>query len=190
MRKVHKTLRAMGYVAPVALTFALAVPVAKGYETETTNGGFWSAKEENTAWVTRYDECWQSTAGPKELAPCFQQPPMVVVRPIFELNKYEIENVLNREEIRKIDEYVDRLNSTSERERITVVGHTDTTGSESYNFELGLRRAETIRDYIIAQGYPAENVAPAESRGETEPLPEFAPDAAEQRRVTLTTMAL
>lgn len=184
MRKVHKTLRAMGAIAPVALTLALAVPVAKGYE--TTNGGFWSAKEENTAWVSRYDECWQGTGGSNELSPCFQQPPMVVVRPIFELNRYSIEDIVNRGEIDKIDEYVDRLRSTPEQERITVVGHTDTTGSESHNFELGMRRAEAVRDYIIAQGYPAENIAPAESRGEMEPLPEFAPDAAEQRRVTIT----
>ena len=35
---------------------------------------------------------------------------------------------------------------------IEVVGHTDSTGSYSYNMELPQRRAQSVADYLLAQG--------------------------------------
>ena len=35
---------------------------------------------------------------------------------------------------------------------IEVVGHTDSTGSYSYNMELSQRRAQSVADYLLAQG--------------------------------------
>lgn len=186
MRKTTKTLRAMGYAAPIALTFALAAPVAMGYE---SGDDLWSAKGEKTVWVTRYGECWKSTAGPTDLSPCYKSP-VIVVRPQFEFNKFSIEDVVNKGEIAKIDEYVEQLKATPEKELVTVVGHTDAKGSDEYNLELGRRRAEAVRDYIIARGYPAENVAPPESRGKSELLPDVDPFAVAQRRIDLIKKAL
>jgi hypothetical protein len=40
---------------------------------------------------------------------------------------------------------------------------------------LGQRRADAVRNYIITQGYPAQNVAPAESRGKRELLADYPP---------------
>jgi OOP family OmpA-OmpF porin len=50
---------------------------------------------------------------------------------------------------------------------------------------LGQRRADAVRNYIITQGYPAQNVAPAESRGKRELLADYPPDSVQQRRVVL-----
>jgi outer membrane protein OmpA-like peptidoglycan-associated protein len=36
--------------------------------------------------------------------------------------------------------------------RIRIEGHTDSTGSEAYNLELSRRRAEAVRDALIARG--------------------------------------
>ena len=69
---------------------------------------------------------------------------------------------------------------------VTVTGHTDVKGSDAYNMALGQRRADAVRNYIIAQGYPAQNVNPAESRGKRELLPEYPADSVQQRRVVLT----
>jgi outer membrane protein OmpA-like peptidoglycan-associated protein len=39
---------------------------------------------------------------------------------------------------------------------ISVVGHADATGSDAYNQALSLRRAEVIRDGLVAAGAPSE----------------------------------
>lgn len=54
--------------------------------------------------------------------------------------------------------------------RMTVVGHTDLVGSESYNFGLGLRRARAAMAYLVAQGVSADRLDAVESRGELDPL--------------------
>ena len=63
--------------------------------------------------------------------------------------------------------------------RFVVEGHTDSQASESYNLELSRRRADAVRDYLVATG-----IAPA--RLETEGLGESQPvasnDTAEGRR--------
>ena len=43
--------------------------------------------------------------------------------------------------------------------RITATGHTDTSGSESYNMALSLRRANAVKDALVREGVPATNIA-------------------------------
>ena len=42
--------------------------------------------------------------------------------------------------------------------RFNVEGHTDSMGSAAMNQELSLKRATTVRDYLIAQGVPASKI--------------------------------
>ena len=42
--------------------------------------------------------------------------------------------------------------------RFNVEGHTDNVGSAAMNQELSLRRAMTVRDYLIEQGVPASKI--------------------------------
>jgi outer membrane protein OmpA-like peptidoglycan-associated protein len=42
--------------------------------------------------------------------------------------------------------------------RFNVEGHTDSMGSAAMNQELSLKRAMTVRDYLIAQGVPASKI--------------------------------
>lgn len=51
---------------------------------------------------------------------------------------------------------------------VTVVGHTDSKGSEQYNQALSLKRANAVRDWLTASGIATELIA-AEGRGEAEP---------------------
>ncbi|GAA5013990.1 outer membrane protein assembly factor BamE [Acinetobacter puyangensis] len=53
--------------------------------------------------------------------------------------------------------------------QIHLTGHTDRLGSESYNYQLGLHRAQTVRSYLLQQGTPAE-VIRAESAGKAQPV--------------------
>lgn len=52
---------------------------------------------------------------------------------------------------------------------VVVVGHTDRVGSLRANDELSLKRAQSVREALIAAGVPAE-VIEAYGRGEREPL--------------------
>ena len=53
--------------------------------------------------------------------------------------------------------------------RITATGHTDTTGPESYNMALSLRRANTVKDALVRNGVPATAIVVI-GKGETQLL--------------------
>ena len=41
---------------------------------------------------------------------------------------------------------------------VEIVGHTDQIGSDKYNDELSVKRAEAVKKYLIAKGVPANNL--------------------------------
>jgi OmpA-OmpF porin, OOP family len=51
-----------------------------------------------------------------------------------------------------------------------VVGYTDRIGSEKYNQALSERRANAVREYLIAQAPSAASLLTAEGRGEANPV--------------------
>ena len=53
--------------------------------------------------------------------------------------------------------------------RILIVGNTDNRGTGAYNLALGTRRAQSVKDYLVAQGV-ASNRIQIETRGETQPI--------------------
>lgn len=71
-------------------------------------------------------------------------------------------------------------------QRIRVVGHTDSQGSEAYNQGLSERRAQATANYLISQGVAASQVV-VEGRGESEPRADNASAAgrAQNRRVEI-----
>ncbi|MEW5837261.1 MAG: OmpA family protein [Pseudomonadota bacterium] len=56
-------------------------------------------------------------------------------------------------------------------EYITVVGHTDRIGSKEYNQKLSERRADTVKNYLVAKGVPATKIK-ASGVGLTQPVKE------------------
>lgn len=70
--------------------------------------------------------------------------------------------------------------------RITIVGHTDSSGSESYNQSLSERRAEAVRSELAQLGVPYARMGAA-GRGEIEPRADNATTSgrAENRRVEI-----
>ena len=53
--------------------------------------------------------------------------------------------------------------------RITATGHTDTSGPESYNMALSLRRANAVKDALVRESVPAQAITVI-GRGESNPL--------------------
>jgi outer membrane protein OmpA-like peptidoglycan-associated protein len=75
--------------------------------------------------------------------------------------------------------------------RVEIVGHADRTGSATSNLRLSLRRAETVRDALVARGAP-ESLFVVSGAGEDDPLVPTADGVAEpqNRYVTITPRAL
>jgi OmpA family len=64
--------------------------------------------------------------------------------------------------------------------RIAVTGHTDLSGSDSYNAALSERRAQAVRRELVRLGVPASAITEV-AEGESEPLVQTADGAREAR---------
>ena len=68
----------------------------------------------------------------------------------------------------RVDTMMQELKSVNFRPRsVSIVGYTDPLGSTEYNQRLSVARANAVRDYMVAQGMPA-NVIQTEGRGESD----------------------
>lgn len=52
---------------------------------------------------------------------------------------------------------------------ITILGHTDSLGSETFNLQLSIERAEAVMEYLRARGLPLTRMS-ADGHGEGEPI--------------------
>ena len=79
--------------------------------------------------------------------------------------------------------------------RSKIVGHTDSKGTEAYNYRLGQRRADTVANYLTARGVPS-SIITTSSRGNSIRRPNTLPNgrtirlAALNRRVVITVTAM
>jgi outer membrane protein OmpA-like peptidoglycan-associated protein len=82
--------------------------------------------------------------------------------------------VLNAAKTRKVPE-------------VTVIGHTDTTGSTASNYRLGLERAQAVKTQLLNVGLDGDLIQ-VESHGEADPLRKTPDNTAEprNRRVEIT----
>lgn len=80
-----------------------------------------------------------------------------------------------------VDEVAEDINKYSEYiSKVSIVGHTDDVGSDSYNQELGQKRAEFVRDELQKRGVDLQ-LMDARSEGENMLLP---PRDGEDRETT------
>ncbi len=86
---------------------------------------------------------------------------------------------------RTLDKLAQVLNKY-QRSYVTVVGHTDSKGSESYNQQLSEDRARAVADYLATRGVEQWRLR-TEGRGESEPRASNATEAGRQlnRRVEI-----
>lgn len=81
----------------------------------------------------------------------------------FEFDSAQIKPAFNST-MDKISSVVNRYGKT----HLTIVGHTDNVGTDRYNQNLSLRRAQAVSQYFNAQGVIPERLAP-EGKGESAP---------------------
>jgi outer membrane protein OmpA-like peptidoglycan-associated protein len=72
--------------------------------------------------------------------------------------------------------------------RFVIAGHTSSSGAAQHNRQLSEARAQAVRGYLIEHcGIERERLR-AVGYGADRPLPEFPPNALEQRRVEISTL--
>ncbi len=72
--------------------------------------------------------------------------------------------------------------------RFLIAGHTSSTGSPEHNLRLSAARAESVRGYLVKRFNIAPGRIEAKGFGASQPLPDVAPEALEQRRVEISTL--
>jgi len=98
----------------------------------------------------------------------YPQPPIVSGHVILNNLLFQLDSVeLRPEGIAEIQKVIAEMQKYP-GDTVTCVGHTDDSGSETSNQQLGLRRAQAVVDYMKASGVAPERVS-AISKGETEP---------------------
>lgn len=72
------------------------------------------------------------------------------------------------------------------RLRVELQGHTDSSGADAYNLDLSQRRADSVRNYLMAQGVSGTQLE-ARGYGESEPIGDNATSEgrADNRRVVM-----
>lgn len=148
---------------------------------------FWSGPD-GAGWTNSSGECWQSQGGPSDVAPCapeiMESLTIELVNDEFDFNSAAIKP----EMAQALDGVARAVRDSSGDEMLTIVGHTDGVGSQEYNYKLGLRRAESTKDYLASVGIPTSRMV-TRSAGKLEPIATNDTDAgrARNRRIEIRT---
>lgn len=98
--------------------------------------------------------------------------PNLTTEQLFEQNVKMIHFEYDKADIRPEDISILQADANflkSNNVRFTVEGHCDERGSEEYNLALGDRRANTVKEFLVKQGVPANRIMTV-SYGEERPL--------------------
>lgn len=68
-----------------------------------------------------------------------------------------------------LDEVFDILAANADIEKLDIIGHTSSEGSDSVNLKLSKERAASVKDYLIGKGIDAARLS-SQGKGEKEPI--------------------
>jgi outer membrane protein OmpA-like peptidoglycan-associated protein len=92
------------------------------------------------------------------------EPSQHVMEEIFEVY-FDFDKAIIKPEYDNLIRELATATQSNKNIKVSVVGHTDTSGSKSYNYALGGRRAEAVQKMLIGYGIPASQIV-AVSAGE------------------------
>ena len=110
------------------------------------------------------------------------EPKQRIMEEILEI-RFDFDKATIKPEYDSIIRQLAATTQANKNVRVSVVGHTDTAGSNAYNYALGGRRAEAVQKMLIEYGIPASQIV-AVSAGEEDlkvPTPNNTPNAANRR---------
>ena len=127
----------------------------------------------------------QATVGEKTMIKVQQiplEPTQHVMEEVFEI-RFDFNKATIKPEYQELIEQLATATQENKNIKVSVVGHTDTSGTQNYNYALGGRRAEAVQKMLIKYGIPASQIV-AVSAGEEDlavPTPDNTPNAANRR---------
>ena len=83
---------------------------------------------------------------------------------LFDFDK----SVIKPEGRARLDDLVSKIGGIN-LEVVIAIGHTDSIGSNAYNQKLSVRRAESVKAYLVSKGIPANRIY-TEGKGESQPV--------------------
>ena len=110
------------------------------------------------------------------------EPTQHVMEEVFEV-RFDFNKATIKPEYQELIKQLVDATQENKNIKISVVGHTDTSGTTNYNYALGGRRAEAVQKMLIKYGVPASQIV-AVSAGEeglAVPTPDNTPNAANRR---------
>ncbi|GAB2762073.1 OmpA family protein [Actinomadura fibrosa] len=151
------------------------------------NGCPWQDRD-NDGVLDKDDEC-PDVAGTAANNGC----PEPTVEVIEELNEYsrtilfDLDKATIREESKETLQAIADIMKEYPQTIFHIGGHTDSTGSDSYNLKLSKERAASVREFLITAGIPANRMT-SEGYGESQPIAtnKTAKGRQENRRVEIS----
>jgi peptidoglycan-associated lipoprotein len=104
----------------------------------------------------------------------------------FPVNRHE----LSKDAQAKLTEFAERLKGENKNVYLEIQGHTDSSGPDMYNLELGEARAEAVRRFLSKQGIALNRMSTI-SYGEEDPVAKNTSRTgrAQNRRVVVVVLA-
>jgi len=110
------------------------------------------------------------------------EPSQHIMEEVFEIH-FDFNKATIKPEYQELIRKLAGATQANKNIKVSVVGHTDTSGSKDYNYSLGGRRAEAVQNMLIKYGIPASQIV-AVSAGEEDlavPTPDGTPNAQNRR---------
>lgn len=165
---MHKRLMAMSVLAGSVLAFGSVAAAEKGpgYMYDTYGKPAKDSQGECVKSVYRekgaYPECEGVAKAPERVTERLT----LDTKTLFDFDKAN----LRPEGKAKLDEVLARARAAGVTvDKIDVVGHTDSIGSDAYNQALSERRAASVKNYLVEKGVPASKIV-TRGMGESQPV--------------------
>jgi len=191
MNKKALSLLAIAGVALSAVSFSAGAQQTGGYWTNPSSGLIWK-NAYGLCWKSVYftpamavAECDPDLV-PKPApaaAPYVAPPPAAAPKPapkpapapvaekvtmaadaLFDFDK----SVIKPDAKSKLDDLADKVKRVN-LEVVIAIGHTDSIGSDAYNQKLSVRRAESVKAYLVSKGVEPNRIY-TEGKGEKQPV--------------------
>ncbi len=142
---------------------------------------FWAALKDLQSVIAVQPEPAPIVAAEEPGAPTPVEQAMFIV--FFDWDKHNISAGAND----VLDAVAQEIKNRKDVHGLTIIGHTDSSGTTKYNNRLSSQRANAVRDGLVSRGIPADMVR-VESRGESDLLVKTADNVREpaNRRAQIT----
>ena len=184
---------------PLLITASVALSAMSANVSAQSKQGYWTQGVEGPVWKNATGLCWRAgywtpamaipecdpDLTPKPVAqpappPPPPPPPPPVKEPakpapvaekvtlaadvLFDFDK----SILKNEGKNKLDDLATKVKAIN-LEVVIAIGHTDSIGSDAYNQKLSVRRAESVKAYLVSKGVEPNRIY-TEGKGEKQPV--------------------